>query len=46
MTAHEARKIDTSALDGRTARHASYPISQRMRNRVEEIFGWLKTVGT
>ena len=32
-------------LDGRTTRHESYAISQRVRMRVEEIFGWMKTVG-
>jgi transposase len=34
-----------SAIDGRTTRHAGYAISQRIRMRVEEIFGWIKTVG-
>jgi transposase len=34
-----------SALDGRTTRHAGYALSQRKRKRVEEIFGWQKTVG-
>ena len=34
-----------SALDGRTTRHAGYAISQRKRKRVEEIFGWEKTIG-
>ena len=34
-----------SAIDGRTTRHAGYAISQRIRKRVEEIFGWLKSVG-
>ena len=34
-----------SAIDGRTTRHAGYAVSQRKRKRVEEIFGWLKTVG-
>lgn len=34
-----------SAIDGRTTRHAGYAISQRIRKRVEEIFGWAKTVG-
>jgi IS5 family transposase len=34
-----------SAIDGRTTRHAGYPVSQRIRKRVEEIFGWMKTVG-
>ena len=35
----------TSKLDGRTTRHAGYQTSQRIRKRVEEIFGWVKTVG-
>lgn len=34
-----------SAIDARTTRHAGYRRSQRWRKRVEEIFGWLKTVG-
>ena len=34
-----------SAIDGRTTRHTGYAISQRVRKRVEEIFGWTKTVG-
>lgn len=34
-----------SAIDGRTTRHTGYAISQRIRKRVEEIFGWLKTTG-
>ena len=33
-----------SAIDGRTTRHAGYAISQRKRKRIEEVFGWLKTV--
>jgi transposase len=45
VTPHVAQKIRYSALDGRTTRHSSYQVSQRMRKRVEEIFGWLKTVG-
>lgn len=35
----------TPGLDGRTTRHASYAISQRLRKLVEEVFGWAKTVG-
>lgn len=34
-----------SAIDGRTTRHPGYAVSQRIRKRVEEIFGWMKTVG-
>jgi transposase len=33
------------AIDGRTTRHPGYAISQQKRKRVEEIFGWMKTVG-
>lgn len=35
----------TPGLDGRTTRHASYATSQRKRKRIEEIFGWMKTIG-
>ena len=34
-----------SAIDGRTTRHPGYALSQKKRKRIEEIFGWLKTVG-
>ena len=34
-----------SAIDGRTTSHGGYKVSQRIRKRVEEIFGWVKTVG-
>jgi Transposase DDE domain/Transposase domain (DUF772) len=34
-----------SAIDGRTTRHEGYRISQQKRKRIEEVFGWLKTVG-
>jgi len=34
-----------SAIDKRTTRHAGYAVSQRERKRIEEIFGWGKTVG-
>jgi hypothetical protein len=44
-TPHVAKKIRYGAIDGRTTRHLTYEVSQRMRKRVEEIFGWLKTVG-
>ncbi len=33
-----------SAIDTRTARHADYRISQLKRKRIEESFGWLKTI--
>jgi transposase len=34
-----------SAIDERTTRHAGYKVSQVKRKRIEEVFGWLKTVG-
>src|SRR5713226_1559265 len=34
-----------SAIDGRTTSHGGYKVSQKLRKRVEEIFGWVKTVG-
>jgi hypothetical protein len=34
-----------SAIDGRITRHAGYLLSQRKRKRIEEVLGWLKTVG-
>jgi transposase len=43
VTPHIARK-PTSIIDDRTVRHPGYAISQQKRKRVEEIFGWLKTV--
>ena len=43
VTPHVARR-GTSIVDGRTTRHAGYRMSQRIRKRVEEIFGWDKTV--
>jgi transposase len=48
ITAHVAANTQRrggSAIDGRTTRHDSYTVSQRIRKRVEEIFGWMKTVG-
>jgi transposase len=39
---HERR---SSAIDQRTTQHSGYGISQRKRKRVEEIFGWIKTIG-
>ena len=44
IAAHTRRR-GGSALDGRTTRHAGYALSQRVRKRVEEIFGWMKTTG-
>ena len=45
VTPHGAAKITGSALDGRTTRHAGYAVSQRIRKRIEEVFGWGKTIG-
>jgi len=47
VTPHVAQntKNRRSAIDARTTRHPGYAISQRKRKRVEEIFGWMKTVG-
>ena len=44
VTPHVARKVH-SAIDRRTTRHPGYALSQTKRKRVEEIFGWLKTIG-
>lgn len=35
-----------SAIDNRTTRHSGYSISQKARKRIEESFGWIKTIGT
>jgi hypothetical protein len=47
VTPHVAQNTSgrASAIDGRTTRHPGYAVSQRKRKCVEEIFGWLKTVG-
>lgn len=48
ITPHVAANVrhqGGSAIDGRTTRHVGYSVSQRLRKRVEEIFGWGKTVG-
>jgi transposase len=45
VTPHVADKAKSSMLDQRTTESAGYTISQRIRKRVEEIFGWAKTVG-
>jgi transposase len=46
VTPHVAQNTTNrrSAVDGRTTRHEGYAVSQRKRKRVEEVFGWLKTV--
>jgi transposase len=47
VTPHVAQNTSgrRSAIDGRTTRQPGYAVSQRVRKRVEEIFGWVKTVG-
>jgi len=45
VTPHVARKARHSAIDGRTTRHAGYAVSQKRRKKIEEPFGWAKTVG-
>ena len=47
VTPHVAQNLARrggSAIDGRTTRHAGYAISQKKRKRIEECFGWLKTI--
>ena len=43
VTPHVARR-QWSIVDKRTTRHAGYQVSQRIRKRIEEIFGWIKTI--
>ena len=45
MTPHIAPKVKGSAIDGRTTRHPGYAISQQRRKLIEQVFGWMKTVG-
>lgn len=46
VTPHVAQNTRNrrSAIDGRTTRHGGYGVSQRIRKRIEEAFGWIKTV--
>jgi len=46
VTPHVAQNTSgrASAIDARTTRHAGYAISQRIRKKIEEGFGWIKTV--
>jgi transposase len=49
VTPHVAQNVGArrrSNIDARTTAHPGYAISQRIRKRVEEVFGWVKTVGT
>lgn len=47
VTPHVAQNTSgrSSAIDGRTTRHAGYGVSLRIRKRIEEAFGWIKTIG-
>lgn len=45
VTPHVAQKSRYSAIDGRTTRHQGYALSIKHRKRIEEAFGWAKTVG-
>jgi transposase len=47
ITPHVAQNTTnrSSAIDGRTTRHAGYQISQQKRKRVEQSFGWMKMIG-
>jgi transposase len=47
VTPHVAQNTTkrSSAIDARTTRHPGYEVSQRKRKRIEEVFGWMKTVG-
>jgi Transposase DDE domain/Transposase domain (DUF772) len=44
-TVSKTGKLRKTAVDGRTTRHKGYEISQRCRKRIEESFGWAKTIG-
>jgi transposase len=45
ITPHVAAKDTGSRVDGRTTRHPGYAISQRKRKLIEQVFGWMKTIG-
>jgi hypothetical protein len=47
VTPHVAQNTSgrRSRIDGRTTRHSGYAVSQRIRKRIEEIFGWVKATG-
>ncbi|MDP5305643.1 IS5 family transposase [Paracoccus spongiarum] len=45
VTPHVAQKSRYSAIDARTTRHKGYALSIKHRKRIEEAFGWAKTVG-
>jgi hypothetical protein len=47
FTPHVAQNTSRhrSAIDGRTTRHPGHGVSMRIRKRIEEPFGWIKTIG-
>jgi transposase len=47
VTPHVAQNTTgrSSRIDARTTRHPGYELSQRKRKRIEEVFGWMKTIG-
>jgi transposase len=45
VTPHVAQKIRSSAIDSRTTRHSGYAVSQQKRKLVEQVWGWMKTIG-
>jgi len=47
VTPHVAQNTTNRAsrIDGRTVRQEGYEVSQRKRKRIEECFGWMKTIG-
>jgi transposase len=45
ITPHVAQKDTGSRIDERTTRHPGYAVSQRKRKLIEQVFGWMKTIG-
>jgi hypothetical protein len=47
ITPHVAQNVSNrrSNVDGRTTQHDGYRLSQRARKKIEEIWGWMKTIG-
>lgn len=45
VTPHVAQKSRHSAIDARTTQHKGYALSIKHRKRIEEAFGWAKTIG-
>ena len=45
VTPHVAQKAKYTAIDQRTTRHDGYAISQHKRKLIEQVFGWMKTIG-